>query len=53
LAARTVSRTLNNVPIDRYVRITNNAFEVVDLLVVWRCLYRTDVIRTLQQLEVI
>jgi len=25
LAARTVSRTLNNVPIDRYVRITINA----------------------------
>jgi LCP family protein required for cell wall assembly len=33
LAARTVSRTLNNVPIDRYVRITINAFEeLVDLL---------------------
>ncbi|MUL38338.1 LCP family protein [Gloeocapsopsis dulcis] len=27
LAARVVSRTLNNVPIDRYVRITTNAFE--------------------------
>jgi LCP family protein required for cell wall assembly len=33
LAARTVSRTLNNVPIDRYVRINIGAFEeLVDLL---------------------
>lgn len=33
LAARVVSRTLNNVPIDRYVRITTNAFrELVDQL---------------------
>lgn len=33
LAARVVSRTLNNVPIDRYVRITTNAFrELVDHL---------------------
>jgi LCP family protein required for cell wall assembly len=33
LAARVVSRNLNNVPIDRYVRITTNAFrELVDLL---------------------
>lgn len=33
LAARLVSRTLNNVPIERYVRITNGAFrELVDLL---------------------
>lgn len=33
LAARVVSRTLNNVPIDRYVRITTDAFrELVDLL---------------------
>jgi LCP family protein required for cell wall assembly len=33
LAARVVSRTLNNVPIDRYVRVTTNAFrELVDQL---------------------
>lgn len=33
LAARTVSRTLNNVPIDRYVRVSTQAFrELVDLL---------------------
>lgn len=33
LAARVVSRTLNNVPIDRYVRITTSAFrELVDLV---------------------
>lgn len=33
LAARVVSRTLNNVPIDRYVRITASAFrELVDLV---------------------
>ncbi len=33
LAARVVSRTLNNVPIDRYVRITTGALrELVDLL---------------------
>ncbi len=33
LAARVVSRTLNNVPIDRYVRITTGAFrELVDLV---------------------
>lgn len=33
LAAQVVSRTLNNVPIDRYVRITTNALrELVDLL---------------------
>ncbi len=33
LAARVVSRTLNNVPIDRYVRVTTDAFrELVDLV---------------------
>ncbi len=33
LAARVVSRTLNNVPIDRYIRITTGAFrELVDLV---------------------
>jgi LCP family protein required for cell wall assembly len=33
LAARVVSRTLNNVPIDRYIRITTNALrELVDQL---------------------
>ncbi len=33
LAARVVSRTLNNVPIDRYVRVSTDAFrELVDLL---------------------
>lgn len=33
LAARVVSRTLNNVPVDRYVRITTDAFrELVDLV---------------------
>lgn len=33
LAARVVSRSLNNVPIDRYVRITTNTFrELVDLV---------------------
>jgi LCP family protein required for cell wall assembly len=33
LAARTVSRTLNNIPIDRYVRVSTDAFrELVDLL---------------------
>ncbi|OKH24006.1 LCP family protein [Chroogloeocystis siderophila] len=33
LAARVVSRTLNNVPIDRYVRITTNALqELIDSL---------------------
>lgn len=33
LAARVVSRTLNNVPIDRYISITTNAFrELVDQL---------------------
>lgn len=33
LAARAVSRTLNNVPIDRYVRITTNALqELIDSL---------------------
>lgn len=33
LAARTVSRTLNGVPIDRYVRVSTGAFrELVDLL---------------------
>jgi len=33
LAARVVSRTLNNVPIDRYVRVTTSAFrELVDLV---------------------
>lgn len=33
LAARVVSRTLNDVPIDRYVRISTNAFrELVDLI---------------------
>jgi polyisoprenyl-teichoic acid--peptidoglycan teichoic acid transferase len=33
LAARVVSRTLNDVPIDRYVRVSTNAFrELVDLL---------------------
>jgi LCP family protein required for cell wall assembly len=33
LAARVVSRTLNDVPIDRYVRITTDAFrELVDLV---------------------
>jgi LCP family protein required for cell wall assembly len=33
LAARVVSRTLNDVPIDRYVRITSDAFrELVDLV---------------------
>ncbi|MFP5272891.1 LCP family protein [Coleofasciculus sp.] len=33
LAARVVSRTLNNVPVDRYVRVTTDAFrELVDLV---------------------
>ncbi|HEY9806809.1 MAG TPA: LCP family protein, partial [Candidatus Obscuribacterales bacterium] len=33
LTARVVSRTLNNVPIDRYVRVSTDAFrEIVDLL---------------------
>lgn len=33
LAARVVSKTLNNVPIDRYVRVTSDAFrELVDLV---------------------
>lgn len=33
LAARVVSKTLNNVPIDRYVRVTTDAFvELVDLV---------------------
>ncbi|MEB3336364.1 MAG: LCP family protein [Leptolyngbyaceae bacterium] len=33
LAARVVSRTLNNLPIDRYVRVSTSAFrELVDLL---------------------
>jgi LCP family protein required for cell wall assembly len=33
LAANVVSKTLNNVPIDRYVRVTTNAFrELVDLV---------------------
>jgi len=40
LAARTVSHTLNNVPIDRYVRINIGAFEDWWIFwVVWRCLY--------------
>jgi LCP family protein required for cell wall assembly len=33
LAARVISKTLNNVPIDRYVRVTTDAFrELVDLV---------------------
>lgn len=55
LAARVVSRTLNNVPIDRYVRITTSAFrELVDLLggvevfVPQRMLYKDST----QQLEI-